>query len=29
MWPRTGTAEGSCEHGNEFSGSIRGGEFHD
>jgi len=29
IWFRTGTSGGSCEHGNEPSGAIRGGEFLD
>jgi hypothetical protein len=27
IWLRTGTVEGSCEHGNEPSGSINAGKF--
>jgi hypothetical protein len=27
IWLRTGTGGGFCEHGNEHSGSIKGGEY--
>jgi len=27
IWISIGTSGGSCEHGNELSGSIKGGEF--
>jgi hypothetical protein len=27
IWLRIGTSGGSCEHGNEHSSSIKGGEF--
>jgi hypothetical protein len=29
LWLRIGTSGGSCEHGNETSGSIKDGEFFD
>jgi hypothetical protein len=29
IWLRMGPVAGSCEHGNEHLGSIKGGEFHD
>jgi hypothetical protein len=29
IWPRIGTIGGCCEHDNEPSGSIKGGEFID
>jgi hypothetical protein len=29
IWLKTGTLAGCCEHGNETSGSLKGGEFLD